>query len=97
MSMKSLVEAAREVLANWETGDLAGAVHALEGALETVTQAEQTLRDIAAKHAYDSMRDDLEVDDTAFISEADDGIWVSAWLWIPDSMLPPDSQGEHCR
>jgi hypothetical protein len=95
MSMKTLVDAAREVVANWENGDLAGAVKALEDALDTVTPAAQPLRDLASNHAYEKMRDGLEVDDVAFTSEADGGIWVSSWLWIPDEMLPPDSEGEH--
>lgn len=27
--------------------------------------------------------DDLEIDDEAFVSEADEGTWVSAWVWVP--------------
>ena len=27
--------------------------------------------------------DDIEIDDTAYVSHADDGYWVSAWLWVP--------------
>ncbi|MCY1369498.1 hypothetical protein D9M69_565440 [compost metagenome] len=34
--MQVLIDAAKAVIANWEKGDLAGAVHALEGALAEV-------------------------------------------------------------
>lgn len=26
--------------------------------------------------------DDLEIDDTPALSVADDGVWVSAWVWV---------------
>lgn len=28
--------------------------------------------------------DDIEIDDEPATSEADDGIWVAAWVWVPD-------------
>lgn len=27
--------------------------------------------------------DDVEIDDGAHVSEADDGVWVQAWVWLP--------------
>ena len=27
--------------------------------------------------------DDIEMDDNATLSVADDGVWVSAWVWLP--------------
>jgi hypothetical protein len=27
--------------------------------------------------------DELEIDDNAIISQADDGCWVAAWVWVP--------------
>lgn len=29
--------------------------------------------------------DELEIDDNAGISQADDGYWVQAWVWVPES------------
>ena len=34
------------------------------------------------RYQYDS-DDDLEIDDEAETSEADDGTWVQAWVWVP--------------
>lgn len=34
-----------------------------------------------AKDMYES--DDLEIDDSAGKSSADDGNWVQAWVWVP--------------
>ncbi len=27
--------------------------------------------------------DDVEIDDNATISESENGVWVSAWVWVP--------------
>ena len=34
------------------------------------------------RYQYDS-DDDVEIDDEAETSEADDGTWVQAWVWVP--------------
>lgn len=34
----------------------------------------------AARDGYQD--DDLEIDDDALVSHADEGYWVSAWVWI---------------
>jgi len=37
-------------------------------------------------YAYGS-DDNIEIDDNATISEGDDpGVWVSAWVWLPDEV-----------
>lgn len=36
----------------------------------------------AARNAYSD--DDLEIDDDAAVSRADDGVWVSAWVFVPN-------------
>ena len=36
-----------------------------------------------AKELYQN--DDCEIDTGALTSEADNGIWVQAWVWIPNS------------
>jgi hypothetical protein len=28
--------------------------------------------------------DDVEIDPDCFLSHADGGLWVSAWVWVPD-------------
>lgn len=28
--------------------------------------------------------DEVEIDDTPSVSIADDGVWVSAWVWVPN-------------
>lgn len=36
--------------------------------------------------------DDLEIDDILTekdFSQADEGTWVRAWVWVPHSALPP--------
>jgi hypothetical protein len=34
----------------------------------------------AARDMY--VDDDLQIDDDPNISEADEGVWVSAWVWV---------------
>lgn len=29
--------------------------------------------------------DDLEIDDNPTVSPTDEGVWVSAWVWVPNS------------
>lgn len=29
--------------------------------------------------------DDLEIDDTPELSQADEGCWVAAWIWVSNS------------
>lgn len=33
--------------------------------------------------------DDFEIDDNPIISAADDGVWVSSWIWVP---IPEDDE-----
>lgn len=28
-------------------------------------------------------RDDVNIDDDALVSRADEGVWVQAWVWVP--------------
>lgn len=34
--------------------------------------------------------DEIEIDDEASVSEADDGYWVSAWVWVPKPKVEVD-------
>jgi len=38
----------------------------------------------ARKLYVDGSNDDIEVDNDARVSIADTGIWVQAWIWLPD-------------
>lgn len=40
---------------------------------------------LAARELFES--DTLEVDDDAKVSWTEGGVWVQAWLWIPDEDL----------
>lgn len=42
-----------------------------------------------AKELYQN--DDCEVDTGALTSEADDGIWVQAWVWVPNKDTESDN------
>lgn len=33
--------------------------------------------------AREQTTDNLEIDDDPVLSPSDDGVWVSAWLWVP--------------
>lgn len=81
--MHDLEDLARAVVANWEKGDLAGAVSALATALR---QMEHDREDVSgsihrALELYGS--DDCNIDEAPLISFANEGVWVSAWVWVP--------------
>lgn len=40
----------------------------------------QRAEDLYANRGYDG--DDIEIDDEPSFSIGDDGVWVSAWLWV---------------
>lgn len=54
------------------------------GAHATIEQIE------AARDEYGS--DDIEIDDDAGTSSADDGTWVQAWVWLPKEDSNADSK-----
>ena len=33
-----------------------------------------------AKKEYET--DEIEIDDNAIVSEAEEGVWISAWVWL---------------
>jgi hypothetical protein len=44
----------------------------------------------AARDQYAMGSDnDIEVDDVALASRADDGVWVQAWVWLPSTDKEP--------
>lgn len=60
-------------------------VAALRKAQDAAAAAAQEARDFANEidEAREIITDDLEIDDEPFVSVADEGVWVSAWVWVP--------------
>lgn len=85
--MQELIEAAKAVVNNWENGDLADSVFRLDNALLNIEQA--TFEEIdAAREAYaKGSNDDIEIDDGALRSRSPNGVWVQAWVYVPDEAL----------
>ena len=82
----NLIDAARDAVARWEKGDLADAVRRMDAALKAIDANRPTPAEVAAaEDEHDS--DEVEVDSAgnAFVSRGDDGYWVSAWVWMPNS------------
>lgn len=78
--MQKLYDAVKELLDNRPADYLHEDDRAmLMGALPL--PADPALRDRAvAEYATD----EIEIDDVAYISQANDGTWVSAWVWVPN-------------
>ena len=76
---------AREVIAAWESGDLPKAVNDLAAFLKEADQEriahEGTIA--AAVGNYGWSGDDISFDANPLLSVADDGVFVSAWVWVP--------------
>ncbi len=87
--MQRLIDAAKQVVEQWEKGDLAAAVRALDAVLNDpeVFSTDDEIQQAREIHATD----EVEIDDGAFASRAEgEGMWVSAWVWVPK----PDSDEE---
>lgn len=77
--MQKLYDAVKELLDNRHPDYLHEDDRAmLMGALPM--PASPALRD-EAEALYGN--DELEIDDVAYVSPADGGAWVSAWVWVP--------------
>lgn len=67
--------------------------------LETALKVCEEVREIVAsdeeREAAANLHatDDLEIDDEASVSRADDGYWVSAWVWVPERDEAEDEDG----
>ena len=76
----------RNVIASWESGDLAGAVRDLDNYLKEVDAERQRheLTISAARSHYEEPSDhDIEIDDEPLLSIGENGVWVSAWVHVP--------------
>lgn len=61
----------------------------VESAIDPINQAENVPYIEAARRLYArNSNDDIEVDDTAIVSEGDGGSFVSGWLYVRDEELP---------
>ncbi len=76
----ALASAAQEVVDLWETKLLAGAVNALEGALNDIQLASPEL--IQQAREIHLQEGQVEIDDVAAISTTKDGVWVQAWVFV---------------
>lgn len=81
-----LYEAIRVVLKNEAKNLSAESLALLNGAVAKVKDAQEERKayadEIKLARAHDKVDDDLEIDDDPVLSVADDGVWVSSWIWI---------------
>lgn len=79
--MLNIERAAREVVKNWEKGDLAATVRNLSGVLKTLDE-ERIKHAGAIGIARGKVNDELEIDDVPLIAGSENGAWVGAWIWV---------------
>lgn len=76
---------ARAVIASWESGDMSKAVTDLDNFLKEADQErlnhEGTITAAIDNYAWSG--DDISFDAKPLLSVADDGVFVSAWVWVP--------------
>lgn len=53
----------------------------LESAASSVAPEDSEIVE-EARRRYSDGSDEIEIDDVPFLSEANDGTWVSAWVWV---------------
>lgn len=84
---------ARAVIASWESGDPEKAITDLDSFLKEVDQEridhEGTIA--AAIDNYGWSGNDISFDNQPLLSVADDGVFVSAWVWVP---IDDDDDGQ---
>lgn len=73
---------ARAVVETWETGDLAGAVRALDQHLTELT-AERAAHAAQIEWALRHQTDEFEIDEDPVVSVGEAGVWVSGWMYVP--------------
>lgn len=84
-ALEGLIEWAAQ-MGGWEAPCWRHAREALDGAREAVKFDRDRMKCIErAREVYAvGSDDDIEIDDNALLSEAHDGRWVQAWVWIGD-------------
>ena len=68
-------------------GDVLNALHDAD---PNVTDHEGTIEAARSNYAMGS-DDEIEIDDKPLLSVADDGVWVSAWVWVS---IPKEDEEE---
>lgn len=83
--MLLLEQLARNVIASWESGDPEKAITDLDNFLKVLDQEridhEGTIAAAVDNYAWDN--GDISFDANPLLSVADDGVFVSAWVWVP--------------
>jgi len=51
-----------------------------------MNQATKAQRELALR-IYDSDANDVQIDDSAFVYENDEGIWIQAWLFVSNESM----------
>ena len=64
-----------------------GMLRKLINALERVQFATPAEVEAAIRKYVETSDDDIAFDDLPFSSEADTGVWVSAWVWVPQEAV----------
>lgn len=86
----NLLKAAKAALAEMDKlpeghpesyGALAKAIADAEGAIQ-YDETDRAIIEQARTQYERPSNDDLEIDDKPFLSHAEDGCWVSAWVWV---------------
>jgi nucleoside 2-deoxyribosyltransferase len=78
------LDAYLEKLDNGTDGEVGYALNLLRKARQEMTFADdKELARARDKYALGS-NDDVEIDDGALTSQADEGTWVQAWVWLRD-------------
>lgn len=84
MSAK-IIAAAKAVVADWDTkagNDLAGAVRELATLLDDEDSFATEAEVQRARNRH--MGSECEIDEPAMASRGDEGLWVQAWVWLPN-------------
>ena len=91
-----LEKLARDVIAAWEAGQQhAGPIDALKAHLDEISSdrtAHGSVITTAREDYADFSNNDIEIDDEPFLSVGEEGIWVSAWVYV--STLSEDEEEE---
>ena len=88
---------ARNVIASWDSGDLARAVREMGEYLEEMGAARKRhgFTIVAARsNCAEPSGGEIEIDDDPLLSVGENGVWVSAWVHVPnDPDLPKPPPG----
>ena len=85
--MLEIERLAKQVVDQWETGQLAEAVRALAAKLHALRlRRNEGARHVAhLKSYYRGASNDVEVDEEPLIDRTEDGYWISVWHKVEDT------------